>query len=148
MGKVQSGEGGFTLVEVLFAAFVLVVATLGVAASTTTFASLRRLNEETQIASTAARQQLDLVRAAQFSQVLGTFSNLNFQIDLNGDGANDLRPQAGDPDGNAGRITITQVGPASDPASLLQVNVTIDWRGLSGNRRYQMGTLISNRTGT
>lgn len=141
-------QSGFSLLEVMFALPIFLVAVLGVAASSATFANIRRFNEEKQIAIVAARQQLDAIRGTAFNQIIATFNDLNFQVNLNGDAANDLRPQQGDGDGNVGRVVVTQAGPAGNAGSLLQVEVTIAWRGVLGNRQYQIGTLIANRSGT
>lgn len=149
LGKtLPRGNGGFSLVEVMFAMTVIAVALMGSVALTATFSQVRRVTEESQIAATGARQMLDTVRGATFSSVYSTYNNYNFQINLNGDAVNDLKAQAADSDNNVGKVTITQVGPAGYTSSLLKVDVTVAWNGILGNRSYQVSTYVSNRPGS
>jgi len=133
-------EKGFTMIEVMFSISFLAIALLAVAGAPSSFATLRRVTHETQIAVIGARQQLEIVRGTNFDQI-ENFNDLNFQIDLDGDGIQDLNLQENDADQNVGNIQVTRVG----PAGLLLVQVTISWRGVTGDRNYQLEAMISDR---
>lgn len=145
---VRSGERGFSSIEVMFCLTFFSIAFLSTASTTVSFSKMRKLNSETQTAVAAAKNQMETIRGTTFAQIIATFNNANFQVDLDGVNGYDLAAQDADADGNAGNVTITQVGPASDPGSLLQIDVVVAWRGVAGNRQVQLTELIANRAGT
>lgn len=144
----KSGQRGFSSIEVMFCLTFFSIAFLGAASSTVSFSKMRKLNAETQTAVAAAKNQMETIRGTTFAQILATYNNADFQVDLDGVNGYDLAAQTGDADGQSGNVTITQVGPVSDPGSLLQVTVTVAWRGVAGNRQIQLMELVANRAGT
>src|SRR5262245_13555846 len=137
---------GFTLVEVLIGNGILLVGLVGVAAGLNALTNLRRSYTEVQAATAAARAQLEIVRAADFDDLLATYGGgVAFGVDMNGDGTSDLTPSGGA--ANSGTIVVETVGglPAAAVGRLLRAIATVQWRGVSGDRTVRLVTLLSDR---
>ncbi|MCI0585669.1 MAG: hypothetical protein L0323_02370 [Planctomycetes bacterium] len=142
----RCGPRGFTLVEVLIGNGILLVGLVGVAAGLNALTNLRRSYTEVQAATAAARAQLEIVRAADFDDLLATYgAGVAFGVDMNGDGASDLTPVA--PAASAGTVVVENVAglPAAAAGRLVRAIATVQWRGVSGDRTVRLVTLLSDR---
>ncbi len=123
-----SARGGFTMVEVLLASLVLVIAILGTMSSITSSAVLGDASLETTVAYKAAQQQMERLKATAFANVFTEF-NGDPTDDVGGNGtapgANfavaGLDPQRDDAAGMVGVILL----PVSDaqPGRLIETFV-------------------------
>ena len=115
---------GFTLVEVIFAVAVVAVAIIGVAG--TMLISLRHQESARQadIAHNIVQDQIERIRATEFSTILTAFAAPNDTFVVPG-----LPSTSGDPlnPDAQGRITIQQLAP-----DLLDVTVEVSWPGAVG----------------
>jgi len=139
----DNSQAGTSLVEVMFAA-VLVVTFVGALLTVVVRQGVhRQVNSETSLAMTAALDNLEKLRNVPF----GTLLSLNasgFDVPgLNGQ-PNGLQPVPGDPDGLPGELTVIvdQPGPI---ATLYRVRATVLWTGISKVRRLHVETLIAER---
>ena len=112
----RRSRGGFTLVEVIVAATVLVIGCLGLSGAITSSARLMELNRERGLAHEAARAQLELLENTAFAEVFARFNataaddpaagsspGRNFAVA----GLNSVR---GDADGLPGEVIFPTVG--------------------------------------
>ena len=110
---VPPGRAGFSLLEILLGALVLVIAVLGTMASITSAAVVSQSTRETTLAHKAAQRMLEQLHAMPCREVVSTF-NQNPSDDIGGAGTAPgqnfavagLNPRDGDPDGLAGRIRL------------------------------------------
>ncbi|MGH7152078.1 MAG: type IV pilus modification PilV family protein [Planctomycetota bacterium] len=141
-----SVRGGFTLIEVLIGNGILLIGLVGVAAGLNALTNLRRSYTEVQAATAAARAQLEVIRAADFDDLLTTYGGgVPFGVDMNGDGANDLTPSGTATD--AGSVLVETVPglPTAAAGRLLRAIATVQWRGVTGDRTVRLVTLLSDR---
>ena len=108
-------RGGFTLVEVLVAAVVLVIGCLGLSAAISNSAQLLELNRERRLAHQAARAKLEEIASASFSEAFALYNpgraddpvggapGAGFQVE-------GLAAVAGDTDGLPGEVVFPTVG--------------------------------------
>ena len=139
----DSREAGSSLVEVMFAA-VLIVTFVGALLTVAVRQGVhRQVNAETSLAMTAALDNLEKVRNIPLA-TLPTLNGSGFDVPgLNGQ-PKGLRALAGDPDSLPGELTVV-VDQTSGGATLYRVRATVLWRGVSRVRRLQIDTLIAER---
>ncbi len=139
----DSQEAGTSLVEVMFAA-VLIVTFVGALLTVAVRQGVhRQVNSETSLAMTAALDNLERIRNVPFATLL-TLNGSGFDVPgLNGQ-PKGLRPLAGDPDELPGELTVV-VDQASGGTTLYRVRATVLWQGVSRVRRLQIDTLIAER---
>ncbi len=110
-------RAGFTLIEVVVSAVVLVIGCLGLSAAITSGSQLTQLNGQRMVAHQAARAKLEELENASFSQVFALY-NRNAADDPGGAGTapgadfavDGLNAAAGDADGFAGEVIFPTVG--------------------------------------
>lgn len=122
---------GFSLVEVIFAMAVLAIAILGMFGTMLASLQHRDAARQSDIASNAAREMTERIRSTPFSDIQATFGP---PIDyFNVDGLELTTPNAANPNGFQGRISITQ-----EVGDLLTIRVEITWPDGSGTRQNQI----------
>jgi len=131
-------EGGFTLLEVVGAGFVLSVAVLGL---TATLATSGRLTESSR-GEVAARCAMRAVIAQLESS---PFDTLKTAFDGHGFAIPGLEAPKGDPDGLPGQI-VFEAGPADAP-TMHRVIVRATWRSRNGVRTVESVHYIGNVRG-
>ena len=130
----QAAEAGFTLMEVMVAVCVLAIAS---AVFFVAYWNNVRINTSTQhdeICLTAARSQLENIRAAGFSAVMAkynTYNGMGFAVE-------GLDAASDDADGLPGRVALSTL--ASD---LVMATIIIRYRGASGDEEYELSGYIS-----
>lgn len=154
----QSGESGFSLVEVMVTMTVLVVGLLAVASAATSTSLLRKRGmEETAVVSAMVgrlewvRGELysdsDLHAAAIESLALGEPYTQLFTIDTDGDGVQDLSAAPDDNETPILRVTVRETDAGLDPSIMVQVDVDATWYGVGGTRTRTVSSLVANRRG-
>lgn len=134
-------RAGFTLVEVMAAAMIIMVAVLGASSAILSSAGLTRMNRDTERARQAVRQQLEQLQGMPFGEVFAAYNDVEdddagLTIPAPGAGFDvpGLRPVDGDEDGLCGRITfpVTEWDPGvlrenlDDPAFGLPQDLDLD----------------------
>lgn len=107
------GRSGYTLIEVVIAMIVIVVAMLGAVGTVTQVANLGESNRESTLAYQAARAAVEVLHATNFDDVVATF-NTDPNDDPDGNGTAPgrdfavagLNPLQADADGLSGRILL------------------------------------------
>lgn len=106
-----SARAGFTLIEMMFAMTILVIAIAGLGASMLSAFGANRSNRELAVAQQAAQRMIEELRAAPFREVFALYdaSTANDAgLSRAAPGANfavpGIEPRAGDADGRAGLI--------------------------------------------
>jgi type II secretory pathway pseudopilin PulG len=104
-------QGGFSIVEVMLGAAVLIIASAGGLRSMVDAMKVREVNRENSIAHLAARGAIESMRVTDFEDIFATYntSGLDDPAGLNsapgaGFAVLGLDPQGGDLDGFVGRI--------------------------------------------
>jgi len=128
-GGTRPVRAGFTLVEVVFIAALLLIAVGGLSGAVVTSRQLSRATDETARADLAARDMAERLFEVPFSDIFATF-NTDADDDPGGPGTAPgagfavagLAPTADDPDGMCGEI----VFPAQDVAGVLQLLEGLD----------------------
>lgn len=139
----DSPQAGTSLVEVMFAA-VLIVTFVGALLTVAVRQGVhRQVNAETSLAMTAALDNLERVRSVDFA-TLPTLDGSGFDVPgLNGQ-PNGLQPLPSDPDNLPGELTVIE-DQVVGSIKLYRVRATVLWRGVSRVRRLQIDTLIAER---
>lgn len=125
-GGIRRSDGGFTLLEVLIAAVLLVIGFMGVFASLHASAQLREAADETNTAMFKLQGTVEYAFGLPFDQVTTTLPHATPVVIP---GVND----AGAADGfvlQGEQITVAYDDPAADP---LRFRVTITWTSRLGN---------------
>ena len=128
---------GFTLVEIVVAAGVLMVATLALAANLAQNAGLASQPREESTARNAVRSMVATLMSEPFSAVAATYHRQGFDVP-------GLSPLPGDTDG-VGECRLAY-GPGGDQ-SLYTVTVEVNWRGRGGERSVRSVFFLSNVRG-
>lgn len=169
-GARAANRAGFTLIEIMIVASVVLIGLLAMSKSLGTSIRLTGTNRETALATDALREQIELLAGApDFDQVFATYVGTGFDVP-------GLDPVLGDPDGMVGEIlfpsvvgaggpelrehvvlpdfpierdldldgTINQVA-SPGPYVLLPVLVRLTWRGTNGDRTMELRTLLADR---
>ena len=135
----RSSESGFTLMEVMFAGFVLSVGILGLLSLVTTGQGLARDSWEMTIAKTAVVNKLEEIKEyaeTDFYGVRDSFDGAAGRFDVAA-----LNPPEGDPDPRNGRIHVRE-SVAGDP-NFLDIEVIVRWAGVGGRRDLAYRTRLS-----
>lgn len=160
----RSRRSAFTLLEILVALTLLVVGVLGFLQVIVGSVRTAETNREQTLAIQAARQMMERLQATPLDQVFATFSGAGSGFAVAG-----LDPRAGDADGLPGEIRFPEVAGALredlvDPLlgtprdlngdgvldaldhaadyRVLPVLVRVSWRGVAGNSRVELRTLL------
>lgn len=140
MARFAPRRAAFTLVEVVVATLVLVVAIFGLVATLSYTMRQEADTREVSLAMNFLRAKVEEVRSQSFDDVFTYYSqdaNRNFEIP-------GLDPQAGDTDPNAPhRVGEVIVGVIN--ARLLRVTVRASWAGLMGERTLDLETQVTDR---
>ena len=131
-------EGGFTLLEVVGAGFVLSVAVLGLTATLATSSRLSESSRDEVAARYAMRAVIAQLEDSPFDAVKTAFDNRGFDIP-------GLEAPKGDADGLPGQI-IFQAGPADAP-TMHRVLVRATWRSRGGERTIESVHYLGNVRG-
>lgn len=147
-------KGGYTLIEVLFAVFLVLICAMIVTATMPVSNVSRTKAQDLQRAMSIAQKELEAIQGQGFSGVnanglannnlidsstpivVGT--NSNTYSFTNTDSANYDSPAQLLTNGT-GTVQITQVN-----LNMVQVVVTVKWRDRIGYKTYPVGTLIAN----
>jgi hypothetical protein len=141
--RVARRRGGFTLVDVLVGASLLVTATLGMSGVAVFTSQLRRVNEERVIALRGLDREAAALEAAPFDDLLAVHDGRGFDIVDEESGAVVLRAVPDDADGQPGSITVGIPDDPGDPNRLLDVTLRVDWVGSFGPQSLRRTLRIS-----
>lgn len=133
---------GFSLIELLIAAAVLVIAILGLMATMTYSTRADVVSQETIVAMHSARAKLEEIQAGtSVATIQATYNNNNFAVP-------GLVARANDADRMPGRVVITAstVAPTAPSAAqtVLDVRVIIEWTGVFGDQSYVAAMKVAN----
>ncbi len=141
---VRQRESGTSLIEVLVATVILVVAALAVVSMAVRSNKLRTANHETMLALTACRSALEGVRSQSFADLPG-LNGRGFDVLGSTGGPGGLRPVEGDADGLPGELRVAVVD-ALAGETLYRVTALVQWLGSEGARTLQLETMVANRS--
>jgi len=180
-GDGEQERDGFTLVELLLAAAVLVVAVYAISRAIVSGAALIQDNHETAVAHQAARRAMGALQAAEFLEIFQSY-NADPADDPGGPGTQPgntfavpgLDPRDDDPDGFVGEVIFPSFSPDgvsfelredlddpvlgmprdlngdgdvdaldhADDYLVLPVTLRLSWKGVSGERTYEVSSLL------
>jgi prepilin-type N-terminal cleavage/methylation domain-containing protein len=126
---------GFTLVELAVAVAVAGIALTATAGAVTSGARLSRTSTETRAAVRSAESLMERIRATPYAQVVANFHDRTFPMSGVG---------GGDSSGVC-RVLVTPLDTTSTRWTALQVVVTAQWRGTTGDTQQQFITFVSDR---
>ena len=182
----RTRSGGFTLLEVLFAAAVLAIAISGSAGAMLSAMQLDRVNREQVAAMQAARRVLEQAQDVEFTEVFAAYNSVAADdpaamvaagtVPGSAFASAGLRVQLGDADGFTGEIVFPTVDNGGvlelredvvDPLLGMPMDLNMDgvidgldhsadyrilpmrarvaWRGVSGDRTFEVVTILSER---
>lgn len=104
-------RGGFSLIELMIASFVLTIAVCGVSGSMVSALAINRVNRETALAQEAVRRVMEEAHGVPFNEIFARYntSAADNPAGVVSPGRNfavfGLEPQAGDADGFVGEVT-------------------------------------------
>lgn len=126
----------YSIVEVLAAATVLAIGTLGAVSTLINVTQMNGYVDDLNLATTALQDKLEEISGTTFSTLESTYTaNPNFTV-------SGLQSRKGDTNG-AGLITVTRIGGS---ASYLEVEVKIEWTGVHGDREISSKFQVVNRS--
>ena len=137
-------DDGLSLVEVMVAAVLVIVFVGSVLTLAVRQGAHRQVNVETMLATTAAIDAVERIRNESFATLLSLNGSDFDVLSVNGKPGG-LRALPDDPDGLPGQIAVAIEEQKSGTYFLYRVTATVDWRGVSGARRIQVSTLVSER---
>lgn len=131
---------GFTLLEVMIALVILVIACLGLMATITYSVRANCNSQETMLAMGGARQQMEKIMAMPSLTTIQALNNTTFDVA-------GLMPQGQNPWGKVGSITVSSTTVAATaPATaqtVLDIRISVKWRGIMGDRTYDTSFLVT-----
>ena len=139
----RRGERGFTIVELSVTIVLLVVGLLSLAQVSLTIRSMKRADDERELATNALLDQLHAIETTPFGDLVATYNGRTFDVFQEGAAWPALRPLPGDLDGKPGGIDVVAPNPPNDPARLLEATVRVDWVGSFGPRHLVRSIRIS-----
>ncbi len=125
MGTKNTKKSGFTLLELMIAAAVLIVAISGLLATFTGLLSLNENSGSLSLAITAVQDKMEEIRNSDFSTLFATYNGENFE------------PDGFSPSEAEGNISIDNT---TNP-DLLEVAVSVSWRSRSNRIIGEDGNL-------
>jgi hypothetical protein len=128
----RRNQGGIVLPDVLLSLTIVVIAVVALASASLSTTKLRNTVTEKQRAMDALDEQVQVIQATPYAQILGLHSGRGFTVDPEGRGVPVLQPLPGDLDGLPGSVAVIAPAPPADPARLLEVQVSVNWVGKSG----------------
>ncbi|MHC4958786.1 MAG: hypothetical protein ACYTGN_10460 [Planctomycetota bacterium] len=134
----MNNSRGFGLLELMFAAFALAIAAVGLAAALAQGTRLTDGVQEEMLARNAIRGKFAEVSSTEFAAVAATYHGSGFDIE-------GLRAPADDPDGKPGEVSFTY-GPGGDQSFYI-VRIRVHWIGRSGNRDIEVLRYLANVRG-
>jgi len=139
----RRGERGFTVVELAVVIVLLVVGLLSLAQVALTIQSMKRADDERELAAGALLDQLHAIETTPFGDLVANFNGRTFDVFVEGAAAPALRSLPGDVDGKPGAIDVVAPDPPNDPKLLLEATVRVDWVGSFGPRHLVRTIRIS-----
>ena len=143
-GPKPKDETGSSLVEVMFAAVVVIMFVGALLMVSVQQGHHRRVNLETSLAMNAALDNLERVRSVPIAN-LPALNGTGFAIPgINGSISGGLPALPGDLDGLPGEFEVV-LDQSSAGVSLYRVTASVVWRGANHARRISVVTLIGER---
>jgi hypothetical protein len=136
--RTRAASRAFTLIEVLIAGTVLVIASVALAATMAQTGGLGESGREEMVARNAIRSVVAALAAAPFDRVAADFHNQCFDV-------TGLTTQTSDADGRCGEVLFAY-GP-DDDTSFYTVTVRVRWRGRVGDRMMESVHYLANVRG-
>lgn len=149
---------GFSLVEVMLVATMLVMGLLAVISATTTESMVHRRSIQEGQVFEAMTRRAEWVRGELFRSTAlqtavtealtgGNPYTAQYIVDADNDGTQDLSRTPGDRNTPILTVVITAPAPTNDRKKLLEVDVSASWYGIGGQRTASISTLVANRNG-
>lgn len=132
--RLAPGQTGFTLIDVLISAAIMVIALSGATNAVISAAQMRKLQAENIRIAQAVSTEMANVEATSYDQIMAQHNGRSFPVLHPLTGRTVYRAQDGDVDGLPGLVTITAPPPFNDPTVLIEITVRIDWVGSFGPR--------------
>jgi type II secretory pathway pseudopilin PulG len=133
-------DGGFTLLEVIAAAGILGAGILAVAHIAVDATNLEQSIRETEVANAVLDREMQVIEASSFLSLRTLHDGRGFAASAEG---RTLQAVPGDADGLPGSVAVTLPNPPNDASRLVDVTVTLDWRGHGGVRSMSRTLRIS-----
>ena len=128
-------DRGFTLIEVMITIAILAAAALGFFSAHVWSLRTDTSSQQDEIVMTAARQKMEEVKSTLFLKIMDYFGPVGTSPDFD---IPALEPVVAG--GHVGHVTATQ--PELN-LNLLEVTVTITWKGVSDTEVYEIFSLVS-----
>ena len=136
----RGDAGGFTFVEVLFAAAILAITSLGMVASMAQGSRINAGAREEQVAWNALYATRAEIATSGIHSIASTWDQTGFD-------ESSLKPVAGDADGLPGLASVTYV--ADGPTFLYyEVTLEVSWAGVRGDRSILNTFRVANLAGS
>ncbi len=124
-------EGGFTILEVMIAATIILLVLVGLLSSLAKSQQLKQNTAEYQVALEAARNKFEQIQSTTFSQITATFNNTWFAVPGL---LHENRSTSGTVNYTIpGRTNVGRVTVDSTNANLLLVTIDLQWIGTMSN---------------
>ena len=129
---------GFTFVEVLVASAILAVISVGIAGALVQAPRVSRAAREEMSARATMRGMVSEQSAAPYSGMAAAFTGTGFDVP-------GLDAMDGDADGLPGSVLVEEV--IEGGAQYYRVTISVDWRGVNGDRSLASVHYVSNARG-
>ena len=124
-------EAGFSLLEVVIALAIIAIALLGIVSTFVHSINMGESEREQQIAKQAASKKIEEIRTATFDTLYATYNGDTFAVDK--------LVHAGGPGGKGlGTVAVDNTN-----ADLLEIQVTVQWKGILGDGTYSLRSMQS-----
>ena len=122
-----TNEKGFTLIELMLALAIIIIAALGTASALVQVAKNITLSKNTTLASNLCQSKIEEVKSFGYNLAL---NSIEYHIDAEGNSG-----------GNFIRVVRVSSGPIAETKL---ISVTVYWRDTTQLKRVQMPTIIAN----
>jgi type II secretory pathway pseudopilin PulG len=162
MQRSRSPRSAFTLLEVLMAVTVLVLALFGLLSTILSASALQRANRETTVALAAAREKVEQLQTQRIHELVAAYGPTGTTPGFAVPGLNPLSgatvgtvtiltdetitdPELGMPRDLNGDGDSTDTDVSTGRMFLLPAQITLRWQGATGERQLSVPTLVARR---
>ncbi len=136
-------EEGVSLIELMVAAVVAVIALGAILTVTIRHNSLQRFDEELSQAFLAARSNLEMARSVAIAD-LPSMDGVGFDVPTLAGVPGGLTPVPNDPDGLPGLFSVVEEK-TTGSSVLYRVKAIVTWTGVMREQAFELETLITER---